>query len=157
VSKPLNEFGGWLTFFRICVILSFIWITIDSVLVLIALIAGPFMQITYSRQDVISAVIGVFACGILLFIQVQMIKIFKTQASIIPTQISKLFIIWLALLIASVGLAFVMYHFKMLPESLEINKFKMSIIAGSIIPFSCLAYFRWSRRVKTYYGANSFE
>jgi hypothetical protein len=112
------------------------------------------MHITkISTKATVSAVIGVFACGILIFIQLQMIKIFKTQAPIVPTQISKLFAIWLGVVIANFGVSFVMYHLNMMPASLEMHKF----IAGSIIPLSWLAYFRRSKRVKVYYGANAFE
>ena len=158
MSKPFNEFGGWLIFCRICVILSFVLIIKDVVLVLIALVANPFMHITdISRQDTVSAVIGVFFDVILVFIQVQMIKIFKTRAPIIPTQISKLFIVWLVVVIAIFGVSFVTDHFNMLPSSLEIDKLKISTFAGLIIPLSWLAYFRRSKRVKAYYGANAFE
>lgn len=157
MSKPLNEFGGWLSFCKLCVILSFILMLKDVVLVSIALVANPFMHITsISTQDTVSAVIGVFAYGILLFLQVQIIKVLKIRVPIIPTQISKLFIVWLLVLLASFGVIFVIYHFKMMPNSFEINKLKISIIAGSIVPLSWLAYFRWSKRVKAYYGANAF-
>lgn len=158
MSKPLNEFGGWLSFCKFCVILSFIFIIKDVVLTSIPLVANPFMHVTnISTQDTASAWIGVFVDVILVFIQVQILKILKTSTPVIPTKISKLFIVWVVVIIASFGVFFVMYHFKILPDSLEINKLKMSIIAGSTIPLSSLAYFRWSKRVKAYYGANAFE
>jgi hypothetical protein len=158
VSKPLNEFGGWLSFCRFCVILSFILIIIDLVLVFIALVAIAFTHPTnISSQDTVSAVVGVFEVGIVVFIQVQMIKILKTRAPIIPTQISKLFIVWLVVIIAGFGVFFVMYHFNMLPSSFAIDKFKISTLAGLIGPLSWLAYFRRSKRVKAYYGANAFK
>jgi len=115
------------------------------------------MHITnISKQDTVSAVIGVFLDLILIFIQVQMLKILKTRASIIPTQISKLFIGWSVVIIVILGVFFVMYHFNILPGSFN-DKFDIRILAGLIIPLSWLAYFRWSKRVKAYYGANAFE
>ncbi len=158
MSKPLNEFGGWLSFCRFCLILSLIIIIKDVVLVSIALVANPFMHITNtSSQDTVSAVIGVFWAVILVLIQVQIIKILKTRAPIVPKQISKLLIVWLVVVIASFGVFLVMNHFNMLPNSLEIAKFKISTLAGLVIPISWLAYFSRSKRVKAYYGANAFE
>ena len=94
MSKPLNEFGGWLSFCKFCVILSFILIIKDVVLTFIALEANLFMHVTnISTQDSVSAWIGVFVDIILVFIQVQILKTLKTSAPVIPTQISKLFIV----------------------------------------------------------------
>jgi hypothetical protein len=104
LSKPLNEFGGWLSFCRFCVILSFILIIKDVVLTFIALEANLFMHVTnISTQDTVSAVIAVFVDVILVFIQVQILKILKTNTPVIPTKISKLFIVWLVVIIASFG------------------------------------------------------
>ncbi len=158
MSKPLNEFGGWLNFCGICVILSVIILSIDIVEVIIVLVVSAFTHliINISRQDIVSGMIVVLVNGILVFIQVRIIKILKERAPIISTQISKLFIGWLVVIMAMWGVFFVMYHFNILPGSFY-DKFKISALAGLIIPLSWLAYFRWSQRVKAYYGANSFE
>ena len=157
MSKPFNEFGGWLSFCKVCIILSFIMVMIDLVLASIALIANPFMHVTnINTQDTVSAVIGILGSVVFVLIQIQMLKILKTRAPIIPSQISKLFIVWLVVLITIWGVFFVMDHFTILPGSFN-DKSKISIVAGSIIPLSCLAYFRWSKRVKAYYGVNAFE
>jgi Zn-dependent protease len=157
LSKPLNEFGGWLSFCKFCVILSFILIIKDVVLTFIALEANLFMHVTnISTQDSVSAWIGVFVDIILVFIQVQILKTLKTSAPVIPTQISKLFIVWLVIVIAMFGITLVMNYFNMLPSSFN-DKFNIRILAGLIMPLSWLAYFRWSKRVKAYYGANAFE
>lgn len=160
MSKPLNEFGGWLNFCGICVILSVIMLSIDIVEVIIVLVVSAFTHliINISRQDIVSGVIVVFVNGILVFIQVQIIKILKERAPIIPTQISKLFIVWLVVPIVIFGVVFLMHHFNMLPSSFKIDKLKISnLLAVLIIPLSWLAYFRKSKRVKAYYGANAFE
>jgi uncharacterized membrane protein len=80
----------------------------------------------------------------------------KTRAPIISNKLSKLFIVWLVVIIAIWGVFFVMDHFNILPGSFY-DKFKIKALAGLIIPLSWLAYFRWSKRVKAYYGANAFE
>jgi hypothetical protein len=157
MSKPLNEFGGWLSFCKLCVILSFILLIKDVVLVSIALVANQFVHFTnISRQDTFSAMIVIFGYVILVFIQIQIIKILKTRAPIISNKLSKLFIVWLVVIIAIWGVFFVMDHFNILPGSFY-DKFKIKALAGLIIPLSWLAYFRWSKRVKAYYGANAFE
>ncbi|MCX5849374.1 MAG: hypothetical protein NTW65_07975 [Deltaproteobacteria bacterium] len=157
MSKPLNEFGGWLIFCRLCVILIFIFIIKDVVLTFIVLVANPFMHVTnISTQDTVSAWIGVFADGILIFIQIQILKILKTRAPIIPTQISRLFIAWSVIIIAMFGITLVMNYFNMLPSSFN-DKFNIRILAGLSMPLSWLAYYRWSKRVNAYYGANAFE
>jgi uncharacterized membrane protein len=80
----------------------------------------------------------------------------KTSAPVIPTQISKLFIVWLVIVIAMFGITLAMNYFNMLPSSFN-DKFNIRILGGLIMPLSWLAYYRWSKRVKAYYGANAFE
>lgn len=158
MSKPLNEFGGWLNFFRFCIILSLIFIIKDLVLALIALTAFAFIHTAnISSQAAISAVVGVLMSGVVLFVQVQILKKLKTQSTIIPTQISKLFIVWLVVILANIGIIFLMNRYYVLPTSFEIGKFKINALASLIIPLSWLIYSYRSKRVKAYYGAKAFE
>jgi hypothetical protein len=157
LSKPLNEFGGWLSFCRFYVILNFIGITIFLALLLIKLIKGAFMHITYSSQIIVLAVIIIFVSVIFVFNLVQILKILKTRSSIISTKISKLFILWLVLNMVTSVIIFVMGYLNILHGSFKIDKFMNNALLNSITTLSWLAYFRWSKRVKAFYGANAFE
>jgi hypothetical protein len=157
VGKPLNEFGGWLSFFRIIVMLSFMYISIICLLIFILFIVDAFMQNLIINKENVSSAIRVFFGLMLAAIQFQIVKGLKTQSSIAPDRISKLCIFDIALNMTSFGLGFVMYKLNMLPASANINNYMRAAIAGSIIPLLLLAYLRRSKRVKAYYGANAFE
>ena len=156
MGKPINEYGGWLVFCRICIILSLIFIIGNLISLFSVVIISVFLYNTVERQIFFSAITAIFAELILVLIQMQIIKILKTQASDIPAKISKLFIAWSVSVIAFWGVFLVMDHFNMLLKSNKNNKMIVAF-EGLIIPLTWIAYFKWSKRVRAYYGHNAFK
>ena len=150
MSKPLNEFGGWLAFLNINLWVSFIVSALGALVALLSLFV-------LHGLDAIRCIIFFILCGVLIFLSFKMIKLIRIQESMTPN-IAVRFINWVSLL----GVLVVIYNFwsgYVLASDKDMIKLIPELAGGFIkmvIWYSIWTlYFKHSKRVLAYYGKNA--
>ena len=145
MSKPLNEFGGWLRFFYIAN-----WIQIVSlvyvVLVFLPLLPGGPLSAAYWFSFAVDS-------GLRVFLVYKTIQETKKQEAVTPDRLVRL----LACILLVVCLVAVpKIYLARLVVGVPGVKAAL-IVAGNITLWFCVwtAYFRKSKRVLAYYGKNA--
>ena len=151
MSKPLNEFGGWLTFFNVSLWSKFIMIILVSIVLLFSFfkVSNPAyvlgIMITFVRYLI---------SGFLFF---KMIKLVRQKEGVVPDKIIQLLAWYVLIAIFFVLFIWVFSNFShndtLIKLRMEFLKFGLSTIGFGLIWGS---YLKKSKRVCAYYGKNAF-
>ena len=150
MTKPINEFGGWLAFFNISLWLQFIIIILMSITLAFSLfkVSNPTIELGLSVT-----LIRYIITGFLFF---KMIQLVKQKEAVIPDKIIQV-LIWYVV-VALVFVAFV-WAFSSFSNISILIKLRMSFFkyGFSVIVFSLIwgQYFRVSKRVLAVFGKNA--
>ena len=152
MSKPLNEFGGWLAFFNFTLWFNFVVIVLTSI----------FLLFTFFKVSNSTYILGIFitfvrylVSGFLFF---QMIKLIKQKAEDIPGKIIQLLKWYVLIAVVFVSFVWAFSYFNkievLIKLRVELIKFALSAIGYALIWGS---YLKRAKRVCAYYGKNAFE
>lgn len=150
MAKPLDQFGGWLTFFNISLWFNFIIVILMSIVLLLS-----FLKIPNSTAMFLNVImlIRYAITGFLLF---QMIALVKKQEATIPERMVQV-IIWYALVY--IVFLILIWALSFIDDTKLLTKSRIAfLIAGvPIIGWSLIwgQYFKVSKRVLAYYGKNA--
>jgi hypothetical protein len=142
MTKPLNEFGGWLYFIYITLWIKLIFIVGVSLLSLFRLIV-PAASIPFALNW-LSLITG-FIYSVVI---INMLKIFKKADATVPNQMGCLLVLYLCNVLIMLGGGILVSHL------IHQHVGFLSPNGDYIWYCSLLLYFLHSKRVKVYYGAN---
>lgn len=149
MAKPLNEFGGWINFVKI-LNLIILFFGIVGIGFLIYLIANDISVLPVAAFIIID-----FIITIIIILKIN--KLLKVRSNIIPNKVIILFLWILGITSACVLVEWIMSSVFHVPLYINLNsKLAIKLIGKSLLPFLfCAAYFKQSKRVLAYYGANA--
>jgi len=148
MTKPLNEFGGWLSFFNVIFWFRLLfWISIGGA-TLITLVKTSSTSIEFKLIHILESVV-------FIFLNLQLIKIVKKQDLEVPNQMLRLTFNYIYLTfffyLAEAGIAYLLYSKSFSLSSLyDSNSFPN---LGLLATF--MTYLNTSKRVKEFYGINA--
>lgn len=154
MSKPLNEFGGWLSFFQI---IHWIWFMAS----LIALIISVSLAFLTSLINVsLVNILYIFPFSLIFFVVFYFIsrifKIVEKKSIDVPDRIVRYwFLQMLMLLLMDILGYIVVYFIKELKFSMSLRYSLLRFGAFILWYFLWILYFQNSRRVREYYGKNA--
>jgi hypothetical protein len=145
--KPISEYGGWLRFFRL----------VQSAWVLFTVVTLAFIIFSYTTKGASGASWDLFrlettiATVVLISITLKIVFAVKKPHPHIPTLIATLLILSAIFSIAGsiVSIEFSDTRVKLNP----LNDIARPILMTAI----WVVYFRFSKRVRSFYGANAFS
>ena len=145
MSKPLNEFGGWLRAFQI--------FTIIGICIQLGLMAGRVFYVGgqgAAAPWTLSTFVGMgWRLAVIVVALLILLKIRRAMPEV-PTQVAKL-------IIASAAIRIVGSLVAAAIEQLPVRGLSSTLSNSVIIPGIWVGYFISSKRVLTFYGANAFK
>ena len=151
MTKPLNEFGGYLVFFRISNFVFFIISLVSVPLLLLAVVR----TIAENMPTATSALIFSLSLTISSILIFKMLKVLKIQESFVPKKIVN-FIFLLTIFSISFSLLNFVSKFLFLGFNQETAMETSKQMINSIVWFLIWrSYFKKSKRVLAYYGKNA--
>ena len=154
MSRSLKDFGGWLSFYRL---IHWIWF----ILVLSAYIIFVSLTLFISLMDLsLTEAFVIIPVSILFFGQFFFLSrifiILEKRSEKVPDKIVRY---WLYQLLAQTVVFLILYFSGYLDERIQsVNRTHVLIVgfSGMLLWYIIwIIYFRYSRRVREYYGANA--
>ncbi len=144
LDERLFAFGGWLRFYQVINILSIVFIGI-----LILAIAGFEIMGAYEENELKDAFIGIFEFLPDLIFPIIIIRILKIKNEKIPDEIVKYLGYYVAASLLVYGIFYYLFKTDVIAEK------PVSFLSSLIYYYIWSSYFKKSKRVKAYYGANA--
>jgi hypothetical protein len=145
MSKPLNEYGGWLRFFYITN-----WIHIVSlvyvVLIFLPLLSGRPLDSFYWFSFLVDS-------GLRVFFVYKIVRVIKKQEVDTPDRIARL--LTCVLLVPCFVVVPKIYFARLVAGAPGVRAAVITVINAAVWFCIWTAYFRKSKRVLAYYGKNA--
>lgn len=147
--KPIKEFGGWLRFFQILLVVN---MTLMIAVVFMSMLA---IITLFNSKEGIRALFELLQAGTILFLAATIFKMLPDPSVRTPVRIRRLLI--------GIILVFVGFHFLRLPLMIWLREKSLANMGWTYLTDPILVtlwymawfqYFKCSKRVLAYYGAS---